>query len=80
MLAFLGTSAWLFLVVNVLKVPFSAGLGLLPPSTLVLAAVTAPLVLVGAVLGRALVRRVDQSVFERVTVGFTVVAAVRLLL
>jgi uncharacterized membrane protein YfcA len=79
-LAFLGTSAWLFLVVNVLKVPFSAGLGLLPPSTLVLAAVTAPLVLVGAVLGRALVRRVDQSVFERVTVGFTVVAAVRLLL
>lgn len=78
-LSFLGTSAWFFLVVNALKVPFSVGLGLITPDVLLLAVVTAPAVLVGAVAGRAVVQRVDQVRFERVTLGLTVAAAVRLL-
>lgn len=78
-LSFLGTSAWFFLVVNAFKVPFSVGLGLIDGSTLALAVVTAPAVLVGALLGRAVVERVDQVVFERITLGLVLVAAVRLL-
>ena len=35
-LAFLGTLAWLFLAVNVLKLPFSIGLGLITRQTLLL--------------------------------------------
>lgn len=78
-LAFLGTSAWFFLLVNAFKVPFSVGLGLITGPTLALALVTAPAVLVGALIGRALVGRVDQALFERVTLGLTLIAAVRLL-
>lgn len=78
-LAFLGTSAWFFLVVNAAKVPFSVGLGLLDGPALVLALVTAPAVLVGALVGRAVVGRVSQVVFERATLGLTLAAAVRLL-
>ena len=77
--AFLGTSAWFFLVVNAFKVPFSAGLGLISGSSLLLAVVTAPAVLAGALAGRAVVPYVDQVLFERVTLAFTLVAAVRLL-
>lgn len=79
-LSFLGTSAWFFLVVNAFKVPFSVGLGLISGPSLALAAVTAPAVLVGAVVGRLLVERVDQVRFERITLGLTFAAAVRLLL
>jgi uncharacterized membrane protein YfcA len=78
-MSFLGTSAWFFLVVNAFKVPFSVGLGLLTPATLALALVAAPAVLVGALVGRAVVGRVGQQLFERVTVVLTLVAAVRLL-
>lgn len=79
-LSFLGTSAWFFLVVNAFKVPFSVGLGLITGPTLVLALVTAPAVVVGALVGRVVVQRVDQALFERVTLGLTFVAAVRLVL
>ncbi|MBZ4015538.1 sulfite exporter TauE/SafE family protein, partial [Streptomyces purpurogeneiscleroticus] len=36
MLGFLGTAAWFFFLVNAFKLPFSAGLGLLTPHTLLL--------------------------------------------
>lgn len=78
-LAFLGTSAWFFLLVNLFKVPFSAGLGLITPASLALL-VLAPAVVLGAVAGRLVVTRVDQALFERVTLGLVLVAALRLLL
>jgi uncharacterized membrane protein YfcA len=79
-MAFLGTSAWFFLVVNAFKVPFSVGLGLLTPATALLALASAPGVLAGGLLGRAVAGRVSQRVFERATLVLTLVAAVRLLL
>ena len=36
MLQMIGTGAWFYLVVNLAKVPFSAGLGLITPTSLVL--------------------------------------------
>lgn len=79
-LAFLGTAAWFFLLVNASKVPFSVGLGLVRPESLLLDAALAPLVLVGAAAGRWLVRRVDQARFEQLVLLATVVASVNLLL
>lgn len=76
---FVGTNAWFFLLVNVSKVPFSAGLGLFPASTLTLTLVLAPVVLVGTILGRRLLRAVDQRLFERLTTAASLVAAVVLL-
>lgn len=76
---FLGTAAWFFLVVNVAKVPFSAALGLIDAASLRLDLVLAPAVVVGALVGRRLARRIRQAVFDRVVLVLTVVSATYLL-
>jgi uncharacterized membrane protein YfcA len=80
MLGFLGTSAWFFLTINAFKVPFSVALGLITPATLVFTVLGAPAVLAGAAAGRAVIGRIDRTLFERLTLGLTLLAAVRLLL
>lgn len=76
---FVGTNAWFFLLVNAAKVPFSAGLGLFPPSTLQLTLVLVPVVLLGAWFGRKLLRAIDQRRFELLTASASLVAAAALL-
>ena len=61
---FLGTGAWFFAVVNWVKVPFSVGLGLITPQSLVFDAVLSAGVLVGAALGIIAARRIPQKVFS----------------
>ena len=79
-LAFLGTASWFFLLVNASKVPFSIGLGLVRPESLLLDAALAPLVLVGAAAGRWVVGRLDQARFDQLVLVATVAAAVNLVL
>ena len=79
MLEFLGTTAWFFLIVNLFKVPFSAGLGLIDGSALLLDLALAPLVVVGGLVGRWAVRRLDQQQFEWATLTLVGVAALPLL-
>ena len=79
MLELLGTVAWFFFVVNVLKVPFSAGLDLISTASLATDAVLVPVMLVGGGLGALLVRRISQVTFERGALGLTAVAALLLL-
>ena len=55
MLRMIGTGAWFYLVVNLAKVPFSAGLGLITPTSLVRDALLVPALLLGAALGILLV-------------------------
>ncbi|MCV0334217.1 MULTISPECIES: sulfite exporter TauE/SafE family protein [unclassified Microbacterium] len=77
---FLGTSAWFFAIINVIKVPFLAGLGLFEPPVLLMDAVLAPLVVVGALLGLRVARRMNQRVFDRIVIALTIVGAVYLLI
>ncbi|MGF1654233.1 MAG: TSUP family transporter [Actinomycetales bacterium] len=77
---FLGTMAWFSALANVFKLPFSVGLGLVTEQSLLLDAVLAPLVVVGAVAGRAVIDRISQALFGRLVLVFTVVAAVNLIL
>ncbi|MFE1772963.1 TSUP family transporter [Streptomyces sp. NPDC059008] len=79
MLGFLGTGAWFFLLVNLFKLPFSIGLGLLTPDGLALDAVLVCAVPVGALLGRALVRRIDQALFDRLVLVCTAASSLNLL-
>ena len=79
MLELLGTVAWFFFVVNVLKLPFSAGLDLISTASLATDAVLVPVMLVGGGLGALVVRRISQMTFERGALGLTAVAAVLLL-
>jgi uncharacterized membrane protein YfcA len=75
-----GTGAWFFFVVNVSKVPFSAGLGLIDARSLLLTVVLAPLVVAGAMSGKWLLARINQRLFEALLIAFTVLAAARLVL
>ena len=77
---FLGTAAWFFAIVNLSKVPFSIGLGLITPQGLLVDLVLVPLVVGGAFFGRWLAGRLNQTVFERLVIVFTIVGAVYLLI
>lgn len=74
-----GIGARLFLVVNLLKVPLSAGLCLITPDTLVENLKLLPAVVAGIVGGKAMLHRVPQRLFDWLVIGFAVIAAVRLL-
>jgi uncharacterized membrane protein YfcA len=80
MLRMIGTGAWFYLVVNLAKVPFSAGLGLITPTSLVRDALLVPAVLLGAGLGILLVGRLRQRQFEVAALGFSAATAVLLLI
>ena len=79
-LRFLGTTAWFFFAVNLIKVPFSVAGGILRADTALIAAVLAPLVLVGAWIGRLAIKKIDQLTFERLVTVFVAIAAAYLLL
>jgi uncharacterized membrane protein YfcA len=78
-LGFLGTSAFFFLIVNVSKVPFSVGLGLIDGHSLLLDAALAAFVVPGAFIGKWAVNRINQQLFERLVIAATVVGGVQLL-
>ncbi|WP_040283535.1 sulfite exporter TauE/SafE family protein [Tessaracoccus massiliensis] len=79
MMRFIATQAWFFFVINVVKVPFSIGLGLLKPEVLPALAILTPVVLIGAFAGRRWVRRFDQRTFTRVVIVLTVISSLYLL-
>ncbi|QGF22366.1 sulfite exporter TauE/SafE family protein [Raineyella fluvialis] len=76
---FLATNAWFFATVNLCKVPFAASVGLFTPLVFGVTLVMLPAVLVGAAVGRLIIRRVTQQQFELVTVLATAAASVLLL-
>lgn len=78
-LRFMGTAACFFFATNLVKLPFSIGLSLVTVDTLRTALVLVPLVLLGALLGRRLLRTIKQSVFERLVLVMTVLASLFLL-
>lgn len=79
-LEFIGTSAVYFLLLNLFKVPFMVDLGLITGSSLWVNLLLAPAVFTGALIGRWLVQRINQRWFEILTLGFTAVAGLRLVL
>ena len=79
MIRFLGTQAWFFFLINVAKLPFSLGLGLLGGEMLVPLLVLAPVVLLGTWLGRVVIRRIDETWFTRAIIALTIVSSLYLL-
>jgi uncharacterized membrane protein YfcA len=76
---FLGTGAWFFLGVNLCKLPFSAGLGLLSGTSFARALALAPAVFAGGLLGIATIRRISQAHFEQAVLAASALAAFALL-
>lgn len=77
-LAFIGTGAWLFFLINVFKLPFQAYLGILSLHSLSVSAMLMPVAMGGAFLAPSLVRRINEVWFLRLVWVFVVVAGVKL--
>lgn len=75
----IGVGARLFLLVNILKLPFMRGLDMINQETLTLNAMAVPLILIGVLFGKRLVQAVSQRAFEWLVVVFAILAGVRLM-
>jgi uncharacterized membrane protein YfcA len=77
--AFVGTAAWFFLLINLIKVPFSAQLGLIHVSTLTFNLLLVPAIIAGLFLGRTAVAKLPQKWFDSLVLVFALLAAAKLL-
>ena len=67
-------------MVNLAKAPFSVSLGLINFESLRLDLLLAPVVVVGALIGRRLAQRIDQQLFDRLVIALTIFSATYLVL
>ena len=79
-MAFLGNTAWIFFLINLLKVPFILALGILSINSLEYLLPSIPAVVLGTLVGKKLISRVNMAWFQRVTLLSAFVAGLRLLL
>ena len=75
----IGTSSFLFFVINLCKVPLSASLGLTNSVSLALAIVLLPVVILGFFCGRKLATVLPQKIFDRFLLVCTAIGALRLI-
>ena len=79
MLAFMGTSAWFFFILNVLKIPFVVALGALTWDSLWLNLWFAPLIVIGALVGAWAFRRMHPTFFVYAALTLSGMAAIWLI-
>ncbi len=76
---FVGTSAWFFLIVNLIKVPFFVDLGLINADSLAFNAWMVIPIVLGAYIGSKVLPYIPQKVFQILILALAAVGAVRLL-
>jgi hypothetical protein len=77
--AYLGTSAWLFLLVNCIKVPFMMDLGIIDFDSLGLSGSFMAYAIVAALIAPLIVKRINQKVFEILIWVFVVIGGLKLI-
>lgn len=77
---FVGTGAWYFFIGNLFKVPFSAKLGLINPSSLQLNLFLLPGIICGAVVGILILKKIPTKTFNIIVETLTVIAAINLII
>ncbi len=76
---YVGTGAVFFLLLNCFKVPFMVNLGLITTGSFGFNLMLAPAVFLGAMLGRKLLPKINQKLFENLALGLSAVAGIKLL-
>lgn len=76
---FIGTGAWFFLLVNLIKVPFYLQLGMMTSASMLFAVWTLPLIAVGAYAGIKLLPLIPQVMFQRIILSIGAIGALKLL-
>lgn len=79
-LRFIGTGAWYFLIINWIKVPFSASLDLMTLESIKLDLMMLPFIILGAVMGIFILKRIPQKAFNLSIQILAALAAIKLLL
>ena len=79
-LQYVGTAAVFFMMLNLFKVPFMVDLGLITTQSFGFNLALAPAVLLGAWLGRWLVRHINQGLFEQMVLALSGLGGLLLLL
>ncbi|MGW8123897.1 sulfite exporter TauE/SafE family protein [Roseivirga echinicomitans] len=75
--AFIGTTAWLFLIVNLFKVPFHVfSWGTITWETLQVNLVTVPVILLGLFIGIKLLKKVNDKLFRQFILAMTAIGAI----
>lgn len=78
-MAFIGTGAWCFFIVNVVKVPLQAHLGIINLDSLQISLTLAPVAMLGAWLAPRVVRFIPQNIFTFAVWFFIVLAGAKLM-
>ena len=76
---FVATSVWFFFIVNWLKVPFNANLGLMNAESVKLNLMMLPFIAAGAAAGILILKHISQKMFAVIVQLLAAAAAVRLL-
>lgn len=76
---YMGTAAWFFLIVNWIKVPIFAMEGRITLQSVLIDLTLVPVMVIGAVLGILLFRKIPQKVFDGIIQVFVLVAAIKML-
>ena len=76
---YMGTGAVFFLLMNLFKVPFMVKLGLINAASFSVNLWLAPVVFAGALLGRAILKKMNQRLFENLALGLSAAAGLKLL-
>ena len=77
---YVGTAAVFFMLLNLFKVPFMVDLGLITAQSFSFNLMLAPAVLLGALAGRWLLKRVNQNLFEQLVLLLSAVGGILLIL
>lgn len=78
-LEFMGTGAVFFMILNWFKVPFMVHLGLITTESIEVNLMLAPAVFAGAWLGRKILHRMNQRLFENLALVLSALAAIELI-
>jgi uncharacterized membrane protein YfcA len=77
---FMGTNAWFFFLINLTKLPLQIfvwhNIGL---KSFTLTVCMIPIIILGAILGIAVIKRINEKFFRYLVMGMTAIAAIRLL-
>jgi len=77
---FLGNTAWFFFIINIFKLPFTLSLGLLDFGSFTYIFPAIPGVPIGALIGRRVVAKINQNLFQNLTLITAALAGINLIL
>jgi len=79
-LNFLGNTSWFFFILNLTKLPFTFSLGLLNQNSIQYLLPAIPMVAIGAILGKRIISRIDQKIFQNITLVSAAAVGLKLIL